>query len=142
MPANLRKDKPVSDFMEALREGSKWAVLTAIGIAAAIIIGLLLMTMAVWGYGFYSDATSDRAGKTDKQRLIERNGSYRIAAYDHFYDLCAAVQTTEDGRANLACLSARPFTKEAMKEFKVAEAYLIGLKHMLTVSIPCASLTE
>ncbi len=27
-----------------------------------------------------------------------------------------AVQTTEDGRAHLACLSARPFTKEATKE--------------------------
>ncbi len=27
------------------------------------------------------------------------------------------MQTTEDGRAHLACLSARPFTKEAMKEF-------------------------
>jgi hypothetical protein len=28
-----------------------------------------------------------------------------------------AVQTTEDGRAHLACLSARPFTKEARREF-------------------------
>ena len=28
-----------------------------------------------------------------------------------------AVQTTEDGHAHLACLSARPFTKEAMKAF-------------------------
>jgi transposase-like protein len=47
----------------------------------------------------------------------ERSGGKTGRGSENMVPFVVAVQTTEDGRAHLACLSARPFTKEAMKEF-------------------------
>ncbi len=47
----------------------------------------------------------------------ERSGGKAGRGSENKVPFVVAVQTTEDGRAHLACLSARPFTKEAMKEF-------------------------
>jgi transposase-like protein len=47
----------------------------------------------------------------------ERSGGKAGRHSDNKVPFVVAVQTTEEGRAHLACLSARPFTKEAMKEF-------------------------
>ena len=47
----------------------------------------------------------------------ERSGGKAGRGSENKVPFVVAVQTTEDGRAHLACLSARPFTKEAMKQF-------------------------
>ena len=47
----------------------------------------------------------------------ERSGGKAGRGSENKVPFVVAVQTTEDGRAHLACLSARPFTKEAMKAF-------------------------
>lgn len=47
----------------------------------------------------------------------ERSGGKAGRGSENKVPFVVAVQTTEDGRAHLACLSARPFTKAAMKEF-------------------------
>lgn len=47
----------------------------------------------------------------------ERSGGKAGRGSENKVPFVVAVQTTEDGGAHLACLSARPFTKEAMKDF-------------------------
>jgi len=47
----------------------------------------------------------------------ERSGGKAGRGSENKVPFVVAVRTTEDGRAHRACLSARPFTKEAMKEF-------------------------
>ena len=47
----------------------------------------------------------------------QRSGGKAGRGSENKVPFVAAVQTTEDGRADLACLSARPFTKEAVKDF-------------------------
>ena len=44
----------------------------------------------------------------------QRSGGKSGRGSENEVPFVVAVQTTEDGRAHLACLSARPFTKEAM----------------------------
>ena len=47
----------------------------------------------------------------------ERSGGKAGRGSENKVPFVVAVQTTEDGLAHLACLSARPFTKESMKDF-------------------------
>jgi hypothetical protein len=47
----------------------------------------------------------------------ERSGGKAGRGSENKVPFVVAVQTAEDGRAHLACLSARPFTKQAMKQF-------------------------
>ncbi len=47
----------------------------------------------------------------------ERSGGKTGRGSQNKVPFVVAVQTTEDGRPHLACLSARPFTKAAMKDF-------------------------
>ena len=47
----------------------------------------------------------------------ERSGGKTGRGSENKVPFVVAVQTTEDGRAHLACLSARPFTKAAMQDF-------------------------
>ena len=72
------------------------AGLIVVGIALFLIALLVFGSMWVFGYGAFTDATANRQGETQKKHQVEGNGSYRIAAYDHFFDLCASVQAAED----------------------------------------------
>ena len=75
--------------------------LKGIGAVVAVLVGLaLLYLVGVFVFGGLSQLTADFRGETDKRNKVEANGSYRIAAYDHFYDLCSSVQATEDTIAN------------------------------------------
>jgi len=47
----------------------------------------------------------------------QRSGGKAGRGSENKVPFVVAVQTTEDGRPHLACLSARPFTKEAMTDF-------------------------
>lgn len=68
----------------------------AVGIwVAAILGGIALIIGLFFATGWFSIATSDFRGEVDKHNKVEANGDYRIAAYDHFYDTCAAVRSKE-----------------------------------------------
>lgn len=75
-----------------------------LALIAVFVIGLFLVIgmgiAAVYGHGWFVDHTADRSGRTQVKQQINGNGGYRIAAYDHFYDLCADVQTDESNISN------------------------------------------
>ena len=54
----------------------------------------------------------------------ERSGGKAGRGSENKVPFVAAVQTTEDGRPHLACLSVRPFTKAALEEFFAASTML------------------
>lgn len=83
-------------FRQDLKDGSKYAVLTTLGTVAGVVFLILLATMWIFGWGFISQSSANFRGETSKRNLVEANGSFRIAAYDHFHDLCADIQATED----------------------------------------------
>lgn len=62
----------------------------------ALVLVLVLASMWIFGWGFVSRTTADYRGGTDATEQVHADGGYRIAAYEYFYDLCAAVQTKED----------------------------------------------
>jgi hypothetical protein len=64
---------------------------------AAISIAVLLAFATMWlfGWGFFSRETAGFRGQTDQIEQVSGDAEYRIAAYDSFFDQCAAVQTKE-----------------------------------------------
>lgn len=79
-------------------EGFGTVIVVGIGvIIAAIIVGLV----GIFGFGWLSNTTANYRGEVSKRNLVEANGSYRIAAYNHFFDLCQHVQSDEASIANL-----------------------------------------
>lgn len=67
----------------------------------ALIVAVVLAAMWVFGWGWFSRATADFRGETNVTEQIHADGDYRITAYDKFFDLCAAVQSSESSIANL-----------------------------------------
>lgn len=69
--------------------------------ALSIIVGLVVvgvvMCVGVFGFGWFQRATADFRGGTGQIEQVRADPNYRIAAYDHFFDLCAQIQTTEAG---------------------------------------------
>jgi hypothetical protein len=65
------------------------ATILAILFVAAVSVGIATLAGAIqWG-------TADIRGKLNAREQIHANGSYRIDAYEHFFNLCASVQTNE-----------------------------------------------
>lgn len=91
---------------------TKLVGVAAAALAVVVVIGL----MWVFGWGFMAQTTAPWRGETDKKERVEGSGSYRIAAYDHFFDLCSSVQTKEASIENLrAELKADPPPSEQRK---------------------------
>lgn len=86
--------------MTRLRELSAGATLVVIGGALALIVALVIAAMAVFGFGWFSNATANFRGNVAKNNLVQGNGNYRIAAYDHFFNLCQHVQSDEASITN------------------------------------------
>lgn len=75
-------------------------------IAAAIAVPVTLAGIAfgsVYASGGFSRVTADFRGGTAATEQIKASGAYRIAAYDAFFDKCAAIQGKE---AQIAALRA------------------------------------
>lgn len=87
-----RDDYKTSEFAKDGFRLTGWSLLAGI---AVIIVVLILSAMAVFGFGLFQRGTADFRGGTEQIEQTKGNGSYRIAAYDHFYDLCASVQNSE-----------------------------------------------
>lgn len=66
-------------------------VATAVG----IVLLFVLMTVFTFGVGGWIRATAGWSGKTSQINKTKGSGDYRIASYDHFFDLCASVQDQE-----------------------------------------------
>lgn len=64
-----------------------WVALGAVVIAIPVL--------AVYGAGWWKQITADFRGDTDVVEQISADADYRIAAYEWFFDQCAAVQTKE-----------------------------------------------
>jgi len=69
-------------------------------LAFVVVVGVV-MCVGVFGFGWFARSTADFRGRTAQIERVQGNGNYRIAAYDHFFDLCAQVQTTEASITNL-----------------------------------------
>lgn len=65
------------------------------GMITLWVLGLLALGIAIsligWGVGWFA---APYQGKLEARKQIN-SGSFRIAAYNHFFDLCAAVQSDE-----------------------------------------------
>ena len=63
----------------------------------------------MFGFGWFSRWTAEWRGGTAATEIVHADPNYRIAAYEHFFDLCAQVQSTEAGiRAQLDELDTDP----------------------------------
>jgi hypothetical protein len=74
--------------MSDVAKGIGAAVLALVVIAAIMLTG-------VYGFGWFSRATANYRGGTSAINQTRGNGSYRIAQYNHFYDLCGGIQTDQ-----------------------------------------------
>jgi len=79
------------------------------GVGLAVVAFLTLAGLTVGGiylFGSISKSTANFRGDVGVKNRTLADPDYRIAAYNHFFDLCAAVQTQETRitttRANLA----------------------------------------
>jgi hypothetical protein len=87
----------MDDFTDGdiAREGARFARWAMILGAMAVVVGLVFAAMAIFGVGLFQCGTAEFRGKTGQIERTKADPSYRIANYDHFYDLCAAVQSNE-----------------------------------------------
>lgn len=90
-------------------------------VAGLAVVGLLLVAlMWVFGFGFFARETAEFRGATGQRERTVADPGYRIAAYDRFFDLCAAVQAKEAAIANLQAEAAT--TTDAARAGQLASA--------------------
>lgn len=76
----------------------KQAIVTVVALLLALVLAFLI---AVYGFGFLQRETADFRGETEQIENTQADGDYRMAAYNHFYDMCAGVQSTESKISNM-----------------------------------------
>lgn len=81
--------------MSDYREGFRFSGLAIVFGAVALVVVLILTAMAVFGFGLFSKATANFRGSVQQANQTRGNGSFRIAAYDQFYNECAQIQKDE-----------------------------------------------
>jgi len=94
-------------------------------VIAGLVVAVLVVSMVIWfAANIFSQETAPFRGETSKRNQVEANGQYRIAAYDHFKDLCATVQTDKQTITNTQGqldLSTDPAQKQALSLFLLAQ---------------------
>lgn len=104
-------------------------MLTGISYTAKVIIGLtlavFLLAAIIFGIRW---VTADIRGAGDAREKTLADGAYRIAAYDKFYDDCAAVMALE---AKILDAEDRPVDADAYPE-SVKNANVTALKNQRT----------
>lgn len=114
-------DKNVAeDIKETARLGGAVLVAGVVAIAVVLVLG----AMYVFGWGFFKETTAPWRGEVDKREKVEGSGDFRIAAYDHFHDLCAQVQSDEASIRNLR--------RELTSEPKPSEERAIQIRASIT----------
>lgn len=62
----------------------------------AVLLALILFgSMWIFGWGMFQRATADFRGETAALEQIKADPNSRITAYEHFFNLCTAVQSHE-----------------------------------------------
>lgn len=69
--------------------------------AAAVIAGVLAVGLLAGAVFAFRWVTADIRGAADAREQTLADGDFRIAAYDHFFALCASVQGHEGRLASL-----------------------------------------
>ena len=70
-------------------------MIKTVGIIVASFVGVLLVIAMVWGIAFgWGWITAGPTGQLEARQDI-LSGDTRIAAYNHFYNLCASIQGNE-----------------------------------------------
>lgn len=83
-----------------LREGAKWYA-KGWGIAVlSIVTVLLLSTGTMFATGTIQKWTADWRGDVKVKEQTKANAAFRINTYNHFFNLCASVQSDEDAIQN------------------------------------------
>lgn len=92
-----------------------------LGAVLATIVLVLFVAAGIWGIRYY---TAETRGVITAEEQIESAGS-RITSYEHFYDLCATVQTREDA---LGAQEAQLEGAESQDERQRIRANIAGLQ--------------
>lgn len=74
---------------------SRAPLLAVIGILVAGILIVGLALMAVFGVGLFQKETAGFRGSVEATEIIQGDGTYRIAAYDQFFNRCSEIQAKE-----------------------------------------------
>lgn len=68
----------------------------AVGVAVGAFVLTVVVIVGLWAGGLvFQEKTASFRGRVDVANKTKANGNYRIAAYDHFFDLCVSVQNAE-----------------------------------------------
>lgn len=70
-------------------------------LVAAVLAVVAAILILVYGFGMLQRGTADFRGETSQIEQTKADANYRIASYDHFYDLCAGVQSLESKISNM-----------------------------------------
>lgn len=89
------------------------------GIVLACVVGLALVLALIFASLGISWITAPFKGATEARNQTVGNGSYRIAAYDSFFDECATAKTIQQNLANT-----KQRLKQARKENDQQAIYL------------------
>lgn len=81
---------------DAVRDSSRAGMFAFIAGVAVLVVALVLGAMFMFGFGVFQRETADFRGDVEATERTGGSGAFRITAYDHFYDLCAAIQGEED----------------------------------------------
>lgn len=103
-----------------VKEGAKWGGLAILGSAGAVILLILIVAMWIFGWGLFQRGTADFRGKTEQIEKTKANADYRIASYDHFFNLCASVQSKE---ATIKALEKELERKPAPSQSRTEQIY-------------------
>lgn len=112
-------------YRDVARDAAKVGSFAVIGGTVAITVIIILAVMWIFGWGFMSQVTAPWRGETEKRELVEASGSFRIAAYEEFFDLCTAVQTKE---ASIQALMQELATKPSEARTEQINATLTALR--------------
>jgi hypothetical protein len=82
---------------------AKWVLYA---VALALLVSGVLLAVNYF--------TADTRGKVSARNQTNGNGTYRIAQYDHFYDLCGSVQALEDQRDTMKADTSLPKDQRAV----------------------------
>jgi hypothetical protein len=78
--------------MRDVGTGLRWLV----AICAVVLVAMMIVgSMSIFGWGAFKRATADFRGETAALEAILADPDRRISAYDHFFNLCQAIQSHE-----------------------------------------------
>lgn len=103
-----------------VKEGAKFGGLAVLGSLGVLVLAIVIGSMWIFGWGFFQRSTANFRGETEQIEKTRANGDYRIAAYDHFFNLCASVQSKE---ATIKALEKELERKPGPSESRVEQIY-------------------